>query len=173
MTREILNLNTDWFFIREDIEEARDPDFNSAQFKEVSLPHSNKILPHHYFSEEDYQFVSWYRRPFFLDNTYSNKRIILQFDGVMSVAEVFINGKKVGIHKGGYTPFSFDISEYLHFDQKNLLAVRVDSTCRKDLPPEGNVVDYLLFGGIYRNAVLKVVNPLYINRDFWKIEEAS
>lgn len=173
MTREVLNLNTDWFFIPRDIREAKEINFSSEDLEAVSLPHTNKIFPHHYFSEEEYQFISWYRRPFFLEEKYRNKRLIVEFDGVMSAAEVFVNGKEVGAHRGGYTPFSFDITSFVEIGSNNLLAVRVDSTQRKDIPPEGNVVDYLLFGGIYRDVRFKVVNPLYLKWSFWQIEEAS
>ncbi len=173
MTREILNLNTDWVFLSQDIKEAKDQEFTSNEMKVVNLPHTNKLLPHHYFSEKEYQFISWYRRPFSLDKEYRNKRLIVEFDGVMSTAEVFVNGQLVGSHRGGYTGFSFDITDYVEVDSSNLLAVRVDSTKRKDIPPEGNVVDYLLFGGIYRDVRLKVVNPLYLNWSFWQNAEAN
>ncbi len=173
MSREILNLNTDWFFLSEDVNKAKELDFNSDQLEAVSLPHTNKLFPHHYFSDQEYKFVSWYRRSIFLDKSYQDKRLILEFDGVMSAAEVYINGQEVGSHRGGYTPFSIDITDYIQLGNSNILAVRVDSTRRKDIPPEGNVVDYLLFGGIYRDVRLKVVEPVYIERGFWKIEEAN
>ncbi len=173
MSREILNLNTDWFFLSEDVSEAKQLDFESELLEAVSLPHTNKLLPHHYFSDEEYKFVSWYRRSIFLDKTFKGRRLILEFDGVMSSAEVYINGQGVGNHRGGYTPFSIDITSYIKLGNNNVLAVRVDSTRRKDIPPEGNVVDYLLFGGIYRDVRLKVVEPIYFNRAFWKIEEAN
>ncbi|MTI60157.1 MAG: glycoside hydrolase family 2 protein [Firmicutes bacterium] len=173
MSREVLNLNTDWFFLAEDIKDVKELGFNNEKMEAVSLPHSNKLLPHHYFSEKEYQFISWYRRPFYPGKEYENKRLLVEFDGVMSAGEVFLNGQKVGEHKGGYTPFSFDITDYVELAKENLLAVRVDSTQRKDIPPEGNVVDYLLFGGIYRDARLKLVNPIYLNWAFWELKEAE
>lgn len=171
--RKILNFNTDWLFLPEDNQGAKNINFDDAHLEQVSLPHSNKILPHHYFEEGDYQFVSWYRRPFYLDNSYSGKRVLVEFDGVMTVAEVYVNGRFVGEHKGGYTSFKFDITEYVNLGGDNLLAVRVDSRQRKDVPPEGNLVDFLLFGGIYRDVRMVIVDPIYIDWAFYQTDQIN
>lgn len=174
MTRKILNMNTDWFFLQENNNNAKEIEFNNKDLEEVSIPHNHKILPHHYFSEKEYQFVSWYRRYFYLNSEENkDKRIIIEFDGVMNVAEIFVNGEKVGTHKGGYTSFSFDITNFIKFDKKNILAVKVDSKERKDIPPEGGAVDYLLYGGIYREVRLKIVHNTYLANDFWEINKAN
>lgn len=173
MKRKILNFNTDWFFLDKDIEGAKGIDFSQSGMEKVNLPHPNRILPHHYFEESDYQFVSWYRRPFYLEEEYKGKRVIVEFDGVMTVAEIYVNGQFVGEHKGGYTSFSFDITDYLLSGENNLLAVRVDSSQRKDIPPEGNLVDYLLFGGIYRDVKMVIVDPVYINWSFIELKDVN
>ena len=90
----------------------------------------------------------------------------LDFDGVMVAATVYMNGKRAGPeHRGGYTPFSLDVTDLVKPGGENLLAVRVDSTERPDIPPFGEVVDYLAFGGIYR-AVFRIVDPIYIKDIF-------
>lgn len=169
----MLNFNTDWLFLSQDLTDVSKVEFDDSAMEKVNLPHTNKILPHHYFDHEDYQFVSWYRRHFFIKKSYYGKRLLLEFNGVMKTAEVYVNGHLIGEHKGGYTTFNFDISEFVNFGEENILSVKVDSTNRKDIPPEGNLVDFLLFGGIYRNVRLIIVDPLYINWTFMEITEAN
>ncbi len=159
MKRINYNFNTDWYFKAE----------NDESVKEINLPHSNRLLPHHYFSEKDYQFVSWYRREFTLPEEYRNKVVLLNFAGVMSYAKIYINGEYVASHKGGYTPFTLRIEKFINFAEKNVLTIKVDSTRRNDIPPEGNLVDYLLFGGIYREVELIIVDPVYLVDTFFKI----
>jgi len=171
--RKILNFNTDWYFLNKDIENAKNIHPGDNKLAKVNLPHSNKIVPHHYFEEKDYQFISWYYRNFYINKEYKGKRIIVEFDGVMSVADVYINEEFVGEHKGGYTSFSFDITDYINFEGKNIIAVKVDSTRRIDIPPEGGLVDYMLFGGIYRNVRLVIVENMHIIWSFVEIIEVT
>ncbi len=89
------------------------------------------------------------------------KRVFVDFEGVMTASTVWINGQKLGEYKGGYTPFSFELTPNLNWDGDNLLAVDVDSTERADIPPFGYEVDYLTFGGIYREVALRVVPSTY------------
>ncbi|HHV62143.1 MAG TPA: beta-galactosidase [Firmicutes bacterium] len=162
--RTVLNFNTEWLFIPSDIPGTEGPLVDESQFLNVNLPHTNKIFPHHYFDENEYRFVSWYRRHFALPEEYRGKRIWVDFEGVMTVAQVYINGVFVAEHKGGFTPFSVDITDYVNYGgASNLIAVRVDSSARPDIPPEGYVVDYMQFGGIYRNVRLRIVDPLHID----------
>lgn len=64
-----------------------------------------------------------------------------------------------GATRGGYTPFTVELSDLLTYGEENTLLVRVDSTERTDFPPCGNVVDYLTYGGIYREVSLEVTEP--------------
>ena len=171
--RKVLNFNTDWYFLDKDIENAKNIHSGDNKFAKVNLPHSNKIVPHHYFEEKDYQFISWYYRNFYINEKYKGKRIIIEFDGVMSVANIYVNGEFAGEHKGGYNSFSFDITDYINFEGENIIAVRVDSTRRTDIPPEGGVVDYMLFGGIYRNVRLVIVENIHVSWSFIEVIEAS
>ena len=161
-----LNFNTDWLYLDQDQAEARLPNCDETTFVPVHLPHANKVFPHHNFDDREYQFISWYRKTFELDADYEGRKAFIDFDGVMIAAEVYLNGAFLGEHKGGYTPFSFDLTDHIRWGEKNLLAVRVDSTERKDIPPYGGVVDYMTFGGIYRDVRLRIVDPLYIQDVF-------
>lgn len=172
MEREIRNFNIDWLYIPEDITNGDKISCDESNFTKVSLPHANKILPHHYFSEDDYRFVSWYRKHFRIDEKYKGKKIYIHFEGVMTIAKVYINNIFVGEHKGGYTPFEFDITDYVKFgDFDNLIAVQVDSTEHPEIPPEGFIVDYMLFGGIYRNVYIKIVNEFHIEDVYFVVDK--
>ncbi len=161
--RQVLNINTDWQFTPRDEPLAQ---FEGAklEFERVSLPHSNMLLPHNNFSETEYCFVSWYRRDIFVPLENMGQRVFVDFDGVMIAAQVFVNGVAVeGEHRGGFTPFSRDITEFVRFGAVNLLSVRVDSTERADIPPFGGLVDYLCFGGIYRDVFLRFSDHVFVD----------
>lgn len=165
-----LNFNTDWLYHPGDLKGAEMVEIDEKHFSHVNLPHAHTELRHHLFSEEDYRFVSWYRRHFCLDRLMSEEilqqvRIFIDFDGVMTVAWVYLNGVLLAEHKGGYTPFSVDLTDALR-NGDNVLAVRVDSTRRPDIPPEGHLVDYMLFGGIYRDVRLRIVTPIHVANVF-------
>jgi beta-galactosidase len=113
-------------------------------------------------------FVSAYRRHFKLPSSLKGRRIFVDFGGVMTAAKVFINGRSLGEYKGGYTPFSYELTEDINWNGDNVLAVEVDSTERKDIPPFGNLVDYLTFGGIYRDVQIRAVADTFIENVFAK-----
>lgn len=143
-------LNDQWSY-QEDFQESYISQFPDNSLK-VSLPHTNKELPYNYFDEKIYQFVSSYTRTFYIEKK-ENKRYFLHFEGVMSYAKVYLNHQELGEHKGGYTPFSFEITDLI--EEENQVFVMVDSTERKDIPPHGFVVDYLTYGGIYREVYIE------------------
>lgn len=166
--RRIIPLNTRWLYSEKSSPEALQTNFNDKNFARVSVPHTNKMLPVSGFDEKEYMFVSVYRRHFKLPKELKDKRVFIDFGGVMTAAKVYINGQSLGEYRGGYTPFSFDLTKYINWNGDNVLAVEVDSTERKDIPPFGNLVDYLTFGGIYRDVNLRIVNEIFIENVFVK-----
>ncbi len=156
----------------QNLENGEDENLDESSFEKVSIPHANKILTSHggdnFQSEIDsYRFVSWYRRHFTLDSSYTGKVIYINFEGVATVADVYLNGQYVGTHKGAYTGFSFDVSDFVKTDgSDNVLAIRVDSTKHSDIPPEGENVDYCLFGGIVRDVSLSVKEQIHVDNIF-------
>ncbi|MCL2404656.1 MAG: hypothetical protein FWC92_03810 [Defluviitaleaceae bacterium] len=163
-----ININTNWLYTPQNINDGHTINLNEAEFEKVCIPHANKILEAHKgedFNDHiaSYRFISWYRRHFKLDSSYTGKRVAIEFEAVATVADVYVNGCYVGGHKGAYTPFTLDITKYVKFDgSDNVIAVKVDSTQRRDLPPEGHQVDYLLFGGIVRDVYMIISNLLYV-----------
>jgi len=164
MKRRVLEFNRDWLYCPQDRPSYARRHCSELRFERVCLPHTNVELPHHNFDNRDYQFISWYRKHFTLPLRWQGRRLFLDFDGVMMAAEVFVNGRRVATHRGGYVPFCADITEHVRFGARegNVVSVRVDSRERPDIPPYGGVADYLTFGGIYRDVRLRAVCPLFI-----------
>ena len=167
-TRRIYPLNHNWLFSEKNLPNATQPRFNDFTFKRVTIPHTNKMLPWHGFDDKEYEFVSIYRRHFRLPAELQGRRVFIDFGGVMTASTVWINGQRLGENRGGYAPFSFELTPHLNWKGDNLLGVEVDSTERKDIPPFGHIVDYLTFGGIYRDVQLRFVNPTFIENVFAK-----
>ncbi len=129
-------------------------DYPIGSWTAVDLPHTNRELPFNGFDESSYQFISAYARDLELAALSPGGRLFLDFDGVMAACDVWINGTAAGSHKGGYTPFTVEITKYIKTGLNRVL-VRVDSTERADIPPFGHVIDYLCYGGIYRGVFLR------------------
>src|SRR5579872_3133940 len=166
--RLILPINRKWRYSPKFIEGGHSKEFEDSRFDSVVVPHTNVRLPWHGFDEKTYEFVSIYRRRFKLPPEAKGKHVFVDFEGVMTASTVWINGEKLGEYKGGYTPFSFDLTPHIDFDGENVLAVDVDSTERADIPPFGYQIDYLTFGGIYREVALRIVPGTFIENIFAK-----
>ncbi len=164
--RLVLPMNRGWRYSRAFVAGGHDLDFDDSKFDRVVVPHTNVPLPWHGFDDKTYEFVSLYRRRFKLPPAARGQRVFVDFEGVMTASTVWINGHRLGEYKGGYTPFSFELTPHLNFAGDNLLAVDVDSSERPDIPPFGNRIDYLTFGGIYREVALRVVPATYIENIF-------
>jgi beta-galactosidase len=164
--RLILPINRKWRYSRTVVEGGHAKEFDDSGFDRVVIPHTNMRLPWHGFDEKTYEFVSLYRRRFKLPPGTRGKRVFVDFEGVMTASTVWINGTKLGEYKGGYTPFSFELTSHLDFDGENVLAVDVDSSERPDIPPFGYEIDYLTFGGIYREVCLRIVPATFIENIF-------
>ncbi len=141
---------------------------SDAAFERVTLPHTNAVLPWHSFDDQAYEFVSTYRRHFQAPATWNGKRVFVDFAGAMTASKVSINGHAFEEYRGGYTPFSFELTPHLNFGGANVLTVVLDSTERADIPPFGHTIDYLTFGGIYRDVQLRVVPQTHLANVFAK-----
>jgi beta-galactosidase len=156
MKRKTL-FNQGWLFVAEELP-LNAPD---ELFINITLPHTNQTFPHNNVEHQAYEFISTYRKRFDYNHNQSEKLIFLDFDGVMLACKVYLNGKFLYEHLGGFTSFSVDITSVLQ-PGENLLTVYVDSRERKDIPPFGHLVDYLTFGGIYRDVYLRTVHQTHI-----------
>ena len=161
-------MNHRWLFSEKIPPNGNAVALNEISFAQVTIPHTNKMLPWHGFDDKEYQFVSLYRRHFKMPAGLNQRRVFVDFGGVMTAAKVSINGHSLGEYKGGYTPFSFELTPHLNWRGDNVLAVEVDSTERADIPPFGGDIDYLTFGGIYREVQLRLVPQTFIENVFAK-----
>src|SRR5580698_5920275 len=164
--RITLPINRNWRFSPAANAAARERGFDDSGFTRVTVPHTNLRVPWHSFDEKSYEFISTYRRRFRLPAAASGRRVFVDFEGVMTASTVWLNGVRLGEYKGGFTPFSFELTPHVDFDRDNSLVVEVDSSERADIPPFGNEVDYLTFGGIYREVSLRIVSPTHIENIF-------
>jgi beta-galactosidase len=169
--RLILPINRNWRYSPANTEAGHSKGFDDSHFDQVVIPHTNKKLPWHSFDDKDYEFISLYRRRFKLPQQARGKRVFVDFEGVMTASTVWINGTRLGEYKGGYTPFWFELTQHIDFEGENVLAVDVDSTERADIPPFGYQIDYLTFGGIYREVSLRVVPHNFIENIFVQPKE--
>ena len=128
----------------------------------VRLPHTTKELPLHYADHRAYQMVCGYRRKLELGEDLAGKRIFLQFDGAGHIATVFVNGQELTTHRCGYTAFRVDITDAVNPGGENILAVKLDATENGSVPPFGFVIDYLTYGGLYREVWLDIREESYI-----------
>ena len=164
--RAVLPINRGWRFHPSKVAGAEAAEFDDSAFERVVVPHANIGLPWHSFDDKDYEFISTYRRRFKTPPGSEGKRVFVDFEGVMTASTVWINGVPLGEYKGGFTPFSFELTPHLRRDGDNVLTVQVDSTERSDIPPFGFEIDYMTFGGIYREVSLRVVPALYLDNLF-------
>ena len=120
----------------------------------VRIPHNVKEVPLHYADHESYQGISGYRRIIHVEESQRGRRLFVQFDGAAHIATVYCNGRELMTHRCGYTGFRVEITENVIYGADNMLAVRLDTTENGAVPPFGFVIDYLTYGGIYRDVWL-------------------
>jgi len=155
--RQTLNFNRQWSFHLGDLSDAEAVAFDYEAWEPANLPHSFSMP--YFAADRFYVGYGWYRKHFDVPAAWKDKRISLEFDGVFQVAEVFVNGQRVGEHKGGYTGFTIDITDAAKRGA-NVLAVRVNNVWNARLAPRAG--EHTFSGGIYRNVRLVVTSPLYV-----------
>lgn len=167
--RQRIYLNDGWGFSTSFDETMCTLAYDTSQLETVRLPHSVVETPYNYFDEELYQMISGYRRVFKTEESWRNKKVLLTIEAAAHQAEVFINGENVLKHYSGYTAFGVDLAPYLKWDEENVLVIKVDSHESLNIPPFGNVIDYMTYGGIYREVYLDVVEESYLSDVFPKV----
>jgi beta-galactosidase len=153
--------NKTWTFIKQDVAVATaagtsDP----AGWSNVNLPHSFDI-PYWRATSAQAPRIGWYRKHLTIEQAVIDlkKRVFIEFEAAFQIAQVYVNGTYVGMHKGGYTGFSFDITQYVHAGD-NVVAVRLDARWSDTIAPIGG--DHIFIGGIYRNVYLVYTDPLHV-----------
>jgi beta-galactosidase len=155
--REDTRLDSGWRFNQGDASGADQPAFNDAGWQAVSLPH-NWGWQQAANGEDYYRGPGWYRRDLNIGPPQSGRRYFLRFEAASTVADVFLNGKSLGQHRGGFGAFCCEITSQLSANGTNLLAVRVNNTPQPDIAPLSG--DFSVYGGLYRPVHLLVADDI-------------
>ncbi len=165
--RQQINFNREWKFKSQSVTDdtapdfggAIDPAFDDSEWTNVGLPHSFSIP----YNMETNFFVGYgmYRKTFDVPQEWldGGKRISIEFEGAFIETEVFVNGEAVGTHNGGYTGFTFDITDNLHAGE-NVIAVRVNNKWNPEQNPRTG--DHHFSGGIYRDVYLNITDGVHV-----------
>lgn len=147
--RTVQSFNDNWFFQLK----------NTTETEQVQMPHTWNTDA--YQTNEYARQSAFYKKKFRLySEQFAGKRLYLKFDAVNSLAEVIVNGQLLATHKGGYTAFVVDITEYVNLDQWNEVKVHVNNE-NVNIPPLSG--DFTIFGGIYRDVWLIATDEVHIS----------
>ncbi|MGM0377719.1 MAG: glycoside hydrolase family 2 protein [Bacteroidota bacterium] len=151
---DVINLNNNWRYT---------PGYEVQKnvYDEISLPHTWNTRDALGGNIDYYRGMGNYERDLFVPDSLENNRLFLKFHGVNTVANVFINGKHIGEHRGGYTAFTFEITDHVTVGEKNEIQVRVTNALQLDVMPL--VGDFNMYGGIYRDVDLLIKNQTCIS----------
>lgn len=170
LREDFKEFNNGWKYIKGDIaDDAYLPNFDDSGFRTVSLPHTTRYVTDDDFAA--YEGVSYYRKHVFIPEEASDYRIILKFDAIMQSSKIYVNGRFVKEHLGGYMGVAMDITEYVIAGEDNLIAVKADSRGKAEFAPTANKgIDFQFHGGIYRKAHLYALNDIHISEPLMQTE---
>jgi beta-galactosidase len=165
----VSSFNQNWEFVK-DIDTVNTAqlishdDPTNVIWQKVSLPHTPRIEPVQKV-EEQWQGTCYYRKFFTIPATSKGKHIAIQFDAAMHEADVYLNGKHIYKHLGGFLPFYIAISDKVNYGGKNCIVLKLNNQDNPLIPPAKPIktLDFNYYGGIYRNAWLVIKNKLYIS----------
>jgi beta-galactosidase len=173
--RLISRLDNGWRFLLHDPGGAHDPGLDDSRWESVRLPHAARtealVTGPPGSPGAQWQGVCWYRRRLRLGASERAREALLRFEGAMNVADVWLDGQRIGGHLGGYLPFALDLGDRLRPGREHLLAVRLDN---RDHPITGPKplaqLDFNLYHGLYRPVYLvhkdrlAITDPLLADR---------
>lgn len=173
--REVYSMNPAWRFHKGAMEGAETKEFNDKDWTVVSLPDGIEYLPTEASGCINYQGEVWYRKHFMPDAALKGKKLFLHFEAIMGKSKVFVNGKLLTEHFGGYLPVIADVTDVLDWNGDNVIAVWADNSDDPSYPPgkAQDVLDYTYFGGIYRDCWLIAHNNVFITDPNYENEVAG
>ena len=173
--REVYSMNPAWRFHKGAVEGAETKEFNDKDWTVVSLPDGIEYLPTEASGCINYQGEVWYRKHFTPDAVLKGKKLFLHFEAIMGKSKVFVNGKLLTEHFGGYLPVIVDVTDVLDWNGDNVIAVWADNSDDPSYPPgkAQDVLDYTYFGGIYRDCWLIAHNNVFITDPNYENEVAG
>ena len=174
----ITSFNKGWEFVK-DIDTTKSVQLLSGNtsniaWEKVSLPHTPQLEPVNKVKEQ-WQGTCFYRKFFNIPATNKGKHIAIRFDAAMNDADVYLNGKHLLKHVGGYLPFTVDITGVVKYGVQNRILVKLKNVDNPTIPPGKPIkdLDFNFYGGIYRDTWLIVKDNLYISDAVQANREAS
>lgn len=174
--REVYSMNQAWRFFKGDVKGTpADVAYNDSAWEIVSIPHGLEYLPIEASGCANYQGVAWYRKRFTLNSNLSNKQLFIHFEGIMGKSEVYLNGKLLKKHYGGYLPVILNVTNDVELGRENVIAVKADNSDDPSYPvgKDQNMLDFTYFGGIYRDCWLIAHNDVFITNENFENEIAG
>lgn len=175
--REVTTFNNDWQFKKGPFVQSKEvlsTNFMGGKWEDVQLPHTwnaedmqtpmANMTAFRNPQERFYTGEALYKKTYTPSKADEGKRTFLRFEGVGSVAEVYVNGRFAGNHKGAYSAFVVEISRLLKYGEENTIVVKADNSERPDVIPINNVL-FGVYGGIYRDVSLIVTDQINIAVD--------
>lgn len=159
--RTVVDLNTGWRFQRADVNGAYDVGFDDSAWPAVTLPHTWNAADGQDGGGDYYRGVGLYRRHLVVPSAMAGRKLWLQFDGANTSTVVWINGRRIGEHKGGYARFRLDATGALRPGRDNVLAVSVTNAPDSAVAPLSG--DFTMGGGIYRDVSLVATDRLHVD----------
>ncbi len=163
--RMVESLNHGWKFVHDDPSGAEAVRFNDSDWRTLNVPHDWSIEGE--FDRDNPTSrgggylpagIGWYRKHFSVPKSAEDRKVWINFDGLMASSDVYINGEHLGHRPYGYVPISYELTPYLNYGKENVLAVRIDNTRQ----PASR---WYTGAGIYRNVKLIVTEPLYVEKN--------
>ena len=149
-----------WRFIKRDAAGAEQEIFDDQSWDVISIPHTWNDRDGQDGGNDYYRGPGFYRRHFFVDASEAGRQMFIHFNGVNTVADVWVNGVYLGQHRGGFGMFRFEMTSVVRVGGDNVLAVRVSNAPFPDIAPL--TADFTFFGGIYRGVHVLTVEPVHI-----------
>ncbi|WP_418945956.1 glycoside hydrolase family 2 TIM barrel-domain containing protein [Phocaeicola coprocola] len=173
--RTVYSMNPAWRMYKGHLEGAEQPDFNDKEWDLVSLPDGIEYVPSEASGCVNYQGEVWYRKHFTPEETWKGKQLFLHFKAIMGKAKVWINGTLVNEHYGGFLPVIANVTEYLNYEEDNVIAVWADNSNDPSYPPgkPQDMLDFTYSGGIYRDCWMIVHNNVFITDPNYENEIAG
>lgn len=173
--RTVYSMNPAWRMYKGHLEGAEQPDFNDKEWDLVSLPDGIEYVPSEASGCVNYQGEVWYRKHFTPEETWKGKQLFLHFEAIMGKAKVWINGTLVNEHYGGFLPVIANVTEYLNYEEDNVIAVWADNSNDPSYPPgkPQDMLDFTYSGGIYRDCWMIVHNNVFITDPNYENETAG
>ena len=163
--RQVYDFNSGWRFHLGDVSDGGAAGLDDSKWEVVSTPHTVQLMPAEASGCRNYQGVAWYRKHFTVPEEIAGKDVTLHFEGIMGKQKIYVNGRLVKEHLGGYLPVTVSLTENgVKPGEECVVAVMADNSDDKDFPPgkKQHSLDFAYHGGIYRDVWMIAKSPVAI-----------